>query len=87
LLSTLGVDPVADPMLAVYAVVQGQYVHVRVQVLALDGTEAVERSADLPITTHVDAAVDLAAELREAGAAALIDRAREEAESGAGAGG
>ena len=66
--------------IGVHAVVQGQYVHVTVQVLALDGTEAIERAADLPITTHVDAAVDLAADLREQGAAELIDRAREEAE-------
>ena len=66
--------------IGVYAVVQGQYVHVTVQVLSLDGTEAVERSADLPITDHAEAAATLAAELREAGAAELIDRAREEAD-------
>jgi hydroxymethylbilane synthase len=66
--------------IGVYAVVQGQYVHVTVQVLSLDGTEAVERSADLPITDHAEAAADLAAELREEGAAELIDRAREEAD-------
>jgi hydroxymethylbilane synthase len=66
--------------IGVHAVVQGQYVHVTVQVLALDGTEAIERAADLPITAHVEAAVDLAADLREQGAAELIDRAREGAE-------
>jgi len=66
--------------IGVYAVVQGQYVHVTVQVLSLDGTEAVERSADLPITDHAEAAADLAAELRDEGAAELIDRAREEAD-------
>ena len=66
--------------IGVYAVVQGQYVHVTVQVLSLDGTEVVERTADLPITDHADAAAALAAELREEGAAELIDRAREEAD-------
>jgi len=66
--------------IGVYAVVQGQYVHVAVQVLALDGTETVERTTDLPITDHANAASTLAAELREEGAAELIDRAREEAD-------
>jgi hydroxymethylbilane synthase len=69
--------------IGVYAVVQGQYVHVTVQVLSLDGTEAVERTTDLPITDHADAAVALAADLRSEGAAELIDRAREEAEADA----
>jgi hydroxymethylbilane synthase len=66
--------------IGVHAVVQGEHVHVAVQVLSLDGEEVVERSADLPITDHADAAASLAAELREAGAAELIDRARTEAE-------
>jgi len=66
--------------IGVHAVVQGEYVHVTVQVLSLDGEEAVERSADLPVTDHADAAASLAAELREAGAADLIERARTEAE-------
>jgi hydroxymethylbilane synthase len=66
--------------IGVHALVQGEYVHVTVQVLALDGSEAIERTADLPIADHADAAATLAAELREEGAAALIDRAREEAE-------
>jgi len=66
--------------IGVYAVVQGQYVHVTVQVLSLDGTEAIERTADLPIAEHAEAAADLAAELRDEGAAELIDRAREEAD-------
>ncbi|WP_338740643.1 hydroxymethylbilane synthase [Haloplanus salilacus] len=66
--------------IGVYAVVQGEYVHVVVQVLSLDGTETVERTANLPVEDHADAAASLAADLREAGAAELIDRAREEAE-------
>jgi hydroxymethylbilane synthase len=77
-LSELGGGCIAP--IGVYAVVQGQYVHVTVQVLSLDGTEAIERTADLPITDHADAAAALAAELRESGAAELIDRAREEAD-------
>ncbi|WP_251342056.1 hydroxymethylbilane synthase [Haloplanus halophilus] len=71
--------------IGVYAVVQGEYVHVTVQVLSLDGEEGVERTADLPITDHADAAASLAAELREEGAAALVERAREEADAGTGA--
>ncbi|WP_251328849.1 hydroxymethylbilane synthase [Haloplanus pelagicus] len=67
--------------IGVYAVVQGEYVHVTVQVLSLDGEEAIERTADLPITDHADAAAALASELREAGAADLIERARAEAEA------
>jgi hydroxymethylbilane synthase len=66
--------------IGVYAVVQGEYVHVIVQVLSLDGEEVVERTADLRITDHADAAASLAAELREEGAADLIDRARAEAD-------
>jgi hydroxymethylbilane synthase len=66
--------------IGVHAVVQGEYVHVVVQVLSLDGTETVERTTNLPIEDHADAASALAADLREAGAAELIDRAREEAE-------
>jgi len=66
--------------IGVHALVQGEYVQVAVQVLSLDGTEVIERTADLPITDHADAAADLAADLREAGAADLIDQAREEAE-------
>ncbi|WP_435068188.1 hydroxymethylbilane synthase [Haloplanus sp. C73] len=66
--------------IGVHAAVQGEYVHVSVQVLSLDGEEAIERTADLPITSHADAAASLAADLREEGAAELIDRAREEAD-------
>jgi len=66
--------------IGVHALVQGEYVQVAVQVLSLDGTETIERTADLPITDHAEAAADLAADLREEGAADLIDRAREEAE-------
>jgi hydroxymethylbilane synthase len=67
--------------IGVYAVVQGEYVHVTVQVLSLDGTEVIERTADLPVGDHATAAADLAADLRAAGAADLIDRAREETDA------
>jgi len=67
--------------IGVYAVVQGEYVHVTVQVLSLDGEAAIERATDLPVTDHANAAADLAADLREEGAADLIDRAREKAEA------
>ena len=61
--------------IGVSAIVQGEYVHTRVQVLGPDGQETVETTRDLPVTDHATAAVDLAADLRERGAAELIDAA------------
>jgi hydroxymethylbilane synthase len=66
--------------IGVHAVLKGERVQTRVQVLALDGSEAIERTADLPVETHGEAAASLAADLREAGAAELIDEARAAAE-------
>jgi hydroxymethylbilane synthase len=67
--------------IGVYAVLRGEHVNARVQVLSLDGTEEIARTADLPVGDHAAAAADLAADLRAQGAADLIDRAREEAEA------
>ena len=61
--------------IGVSAIVQGEYVHTRVQVLGPDGEETVEATRDLPITDHATAAADFAADLRERGAAELIDAA------------
>jgi hydroxymethylbilane synthase len=77
-LSELGGGCIAP--LGVYAVVQGEHVHVTVQVLSLDGSKAIERTADLPIGDHAEAAANLALDLHAAGATTLIDEARAEAE-------
>ena len=57
--------------------------HTRAQVLSQDGTEVIEETRDLPVTDHADAAADFAADLRDRGAAELIDAAREAAEADA----
>jgi len=75
ILAELGGGCVAP--IGVYAVLQGAHVHTTVQVLAPDGTERVEETRDLPVETHATAAAEFAAALRERGAAALIERARE----------
>lgn len=62
--------------IGVHAVVQGSHVHTVVRVLSQDGDEVVEATRDLPIETHARAAADLATDLRERGAADLIERAR-----------
>jgi hydroxymethylbilane synthase len=77
-LSELGGGCVAP--IGVHAEVRGERVHVAVQVLSLDGTEAIERTTDLPIADHAEAASRLAADLHAAGARTLVERAREEAE-------
>ena len=65
--------------IGVNAILQGEYVHTRVQVLGPEGDETVEATRDLPVTDHAEAAADFAAELRERGAAELIDAAKTEA--------
>ncbi|WP_129114183.1 hydroxymethylbilane synthase [Halegenticoccus tardaugens] len=67
--------------IGVNAVVQGSYVRVRAQVLSADGEEVVETSRDLPVENHAHAAADLADDLRDRGAAELIERAAREAEA------
>ncbi|TQQ81082.1 hydroxymethylbilane synthase [Halonotius terrestris] len=66
--------------IGISAVIQGEYVHARVQVLNQDGTETIEATRDLPVTDHAAAAAEFAADLREQGAAELIDAARKAAE-------
>ena len=65
--------------LGIYAVVQGETVHVSAQVLARDGSEAVEGSRDLPIRTYAEAAAGFADDLAARGAGGLIEAARDEA--------
>jgi len=61
--------------IGVSAILQGEYVHTRTQVLGPDGEETVEATRDLPVTDHATAAADFAADLRERGAAELIEAA------------
>ena len=65
--------------IGVAARLQGEYVHVDAVVCSSDGGEVVERTRDLPVERHAEAATTLASEMADEGAAALIDRAREEA--------
>ena len=61
--------------IGVNAILQGEYVHTRAQVLGPAGEEAVEATRDLSVTDHAAAAADFAADLRERGAAELIEAA------------
>jgi len=61
--------------IGVSAILQGEYVHTRVQVLGPAGEETVEATRDLSVTDHAAAAADFAADLRERGAAELIEAA------------
>jgi len=75
-LETLGGGCVAP--VGIYAVLRGEYVHTRVRVLSQDGTEEIEATRDLPVERHAGAAVELAEELADRGAADLVERARRE---------
>ncbi len=77
LLAELGGGCIAP--IGVHAVLQGSYVHATVQVFGPDG-DLVEASRDLPAEQHGTAAAAFAADLRDRGAAELIERATEEAE-------
>ncbi len=66
--------------IGVYAVLKGDSIHTRVQVLSPDGEEQVATTRDLPAARHGRAAATFAADLRDQGAAELIDRAREDAD-------
>jgi hydroxymethylbilane synthase len=74
ILAELGGGCVA-PM-GVYARLQGEYVNVVVRVLSRDGTEEVAETRDLPVGRHPAAAREFGADLREQGAADLIEQAK-----------
>jgi len=69
--------------IGVSAILQGEYVQTRAQILGHDGSEVIEATRDLPVVDHAEAAADFAADLRDRGAAELIDDAREIAEADA----
>ncbi|WP_188423625.1 hydroxymethylbilane synthase [Haloferax sulfurifontis] len=64
----------------VHALLQGEHVHVDVQVLSTDGSESIKTSRDLPVGNHAHAAREFAAALRDRGAGQLVEAARKEAE-------
>lgn len=77
-LAELGAGCIA-PM-GVAAVIRGEVVHVRAQVLDPDGEEQVAASRDLPIRTYVEGAREFAGDLIEEGADELIEAARVESD-------
>ena len=76
ILSELGGGCIAP--IGVHAIVQGDVVNTRVQVLSSDGEDTLGATRDLSIERHVDHAVDLAGELAEEGARDMIEAAAED---------
>ena len=74
ILATLGGGCVAP--IGIHAVIQGEYVHTRVQVLAREGEPTISVTRDLPVERHAEAARELADELAERGARELIEEAK-----------
>ncbi|MCU4925886.1 hydroxymethylbilane synthase [Halobacteria archaeon AArc-dxtr1] len=66
--------------IGIYAVLQGEYVHASVAVFDREGEESIRESRDLPVESHAEAAREFAGDLRERGAADLIEAARRAAE-------
>lgn len=80
LLATLGGGCIAP--IGVHAVVQGEIVRTRAQVLSTDGTDVVEATRELPVESHAQAAVTLGEELAAQGATELIAAAKRSADDG-----
>lgn len=74
ILAELGGGCVAP--IGVRARLQGEYVNVTVRVLSRDGTEEVAETRDIPVERHPEAARAFGADLRDQGAADLIEQAR-----------
>lgn len=74
ILAELGGGCVAP--IGVRARLQGEYVNVTVRVLSRDGTEEVAETRDLPVERHPVAAREFGSDLRDQGAADLIEQAR-----------
>ncbi|WP_436907672.1 hydroxymethylbilane synthase [Halosimplex marinum] len=71
--------------IGIYAVLQGSVVRASVRVLDREGDEEIRETRELPVQRHARAAREFAADLADAGAADIIERARRDAgeESGA----
>jgi hydroxymethylbilane synthase len=76
ILEALGGGCVAP--IGIYAQMAGGVVHTQVRVLSQDGTETIQAARDLPAERHIDAALELAEELADRGAADLIEAAKRE---------
>jgi hydroxymethylbilane synthase len=63
--------------IGVHARLQGEYIRVHARVQSTDGVEEASASRDLAIENHIEAARELAADLRDQGGAELIEAARE----------
>jgi len=74
ILAELGGGCVAP--IGVHGLIQGESVHVDVQVFSQDGTEVIEASRDVPVGNHVSAAKEVAADLAAKGADDLIEAAK-----------
>jgi hydroxymethylbilane synthase len=74
ILAELGGGCVAP--IGVHGLIQGENVHVDVQVFSQDGTEVIEASRDVPVGNHVSAAKEVAADLAAKGADDLIEAAK-----------
>jgi hydroxymethylbilane synthase len=74
ILAELGGGCVAP--IGIYARLQGEFVNVVVRVLSQDGTEEMKETRDLPVERHPTAAREFGADLRERGAADLIEQAK-----------
>lgn len=61
--------------IGIHAIVQGEVVKTRVQVLSSDGEEIITATRDLPVQRHASAAAELAEDLAEDGADRLIAEA------------
>jgi hydroxymethylbilane synthase len=71
----------------IYAVLQGSVVRTSVRVLDREGEKEVRETRELPVDRHPQAAREFAADLADAGAADLIDRARRRTDEASGTGG
>ena len=76
ILSHLGGGCIAP--LGMNAIVQGEFVRTRVQVLSQDGTEVLDATRDLPIQRYTTAARSLADDLARRGARDLVEAAKKE---------
>ena len=74
ILATLGGGCIAP--IGVYALIQGEYVHVEAQVLSQDGQEVIELIRDVPVERHVEGAKQVARDLADRGAEELIQAAK-----------
>ncbi len=66
--------------IGIHAVVQGEVVNTRVQVLDVDGTDRIDAQRDLPVERHVAAAHDFGEDLVAEGAAELLEEAADAVE-------